>query len=152
MKKILNFVATVMLGLTAITMPASIADPTSEYARFFAIHDRLHPPEGKREPIKVLVRKTFWNDHDRVLLVDAHTTQGKGALMIVEGLAGSDWLSAFRISTGEGAVFDLTVPNGESVPCKVLVKSGRASAITPVQNAPPACNAAVNASQAISRI
>lgn len=152
-RKALPVLAAVAIGFGVSTLPASTEVATVEYAEFFAIHDALHPADtAKREPIKVLVRKTFWDDHDRVLLVDARTTQGKGALMIVEGLPGSDWLSAFRITADDGAVFGLIVPEEESVPCEVLVRSGTASTVTPVQNAPPACDEAEDSAEKFSRI
>jgi hypothetical protein len=65
--------------------------------------------------------------------------QGKGALMIVEGLPESDWLTAFRIASDDGATFELPVPDGESVPCRILIKSGSAAAVATVQNAPTEC-------------
>lgn len=152
MRRTSTLVVSVALAVGVLTLPASTETTPPEYADFFALHDRLHPPQkAKRKPIKVLVRKTFWNDHDRVLFVDARTTQGKGALMIVEGLAGADWLTAFRISADDGAVFDLLVPDGESVPCKVLVRSGAVSTVTSVQNAPPACEAADDPAKILSR-
>ncbi len=145
MPKAAPVLAAVILGLGVFTLPASIAVETFEYAAFLELHDRLHPAEPvKREP-KVLVRRSFWNDHDRVLFVDARTTEGRGALMIVEGLADSDWLTAFRISADDGAVFDLTVPEDVSVPCEVLVRSGAAFTVIPVQNAPSACEAGESA-------
>lgn len=148
----LTVLAATAIGIGVSTLPSSMQVATSEYADFFTLHERLHPPgTAKRDPIKVLVRKTFWNDHDRVLFVDARTTQGRGALMIVEGLQGSDWLADFRISADEGAVFDLIVPDGESVPCKVLVRSGAASTVTPVHNAPSTCQSADDPGKVLSR-
>lgn len=152
-RKALPVLAAVAIGFGVLTLPASTEIANLEYAEFLAFHDRLHPPEkAKREPIKVLVRRSFWDHHDRVLLVDARTTQGKGALMIVEGMPGSDWLTAFRITADDGAVFGLNVPDEESVPCEVLVRSGSAFTVTPVQNAPPACDEAEASAEIISRI
>ena len=143
----------VAVAIGVFSMPASIGVATFEYAGFLALHDRLHPADTvKRESIEVLVRRSFWDDHDRILLVDARTTQGKGALMIVEGLPGSAWLTDFRITADDGAVFGLTVPEEESVPCQVLVRSGRAFTVTPVQNAPPGCNEAEDSAEILSRI
>ncbi len=153
MRKALPVLVAVAFGFGGFTLPASIGIATLEYAEFLSLHDRLHPPDtAEREPIKVLVRKSFWDNHDRVLLGDARTIQGKGALMIVEGLPGSDWLTAFKITADDGAVFKLTVPEEESVPYKVLVRSGTAYKVTRVQNAPPACDEAKVSAETLSRI
>jgi hypothetical protein len=128
------------IGFGTLGAPANVDTATGQFSAFLDRHDLLHPVEiEKREPHRVFIRKTFWDNDDRVLRVNAGSTQGKGALMIVEGLPESDWLTAFRIASDDGATFELPVPDGESVPCRILIKSGSAAAVATVQNAPTEC-------------
>ena len=128
------------IGFGTLAAPADIDTATDQFSAFLDQHDLLHPVEiEKREPHRVFIRKTFWDNDERVLRVDAGSTQGKGALMIVEGLPESDWLTAFKIAADDGASFELPVPDGESVPCRIVIKSGTAAAIADVQNAPSQC-------------
>ena len=141
-KSPLPVIVALALGFGMIWKPSAVATADGEYTTFLALHDELHPVDiEKREPHRVYVRKTFWSDDDRTLRVDAGTTRGKGALIIVEGVPGSDWLTAFGIASEYGATFALSVPEGEAVPCRVLVRSGAESAVASVANAPAACEA-----------
>lgn len=130
----------VAIGFGTLGAPTHVETATGQFSAFLDQHDLLHPVEiERREPHRVFIRKTFWDNDARILRVDARSTQGKGALMIVEGLPESDWLTAFRIASDDGATFELPVPDGESVPCRIVIKSGKAAAIATVQNAPTKC-------------
>jgi hypothetical protein len=122
------------------TLPAPVDTSESEYSAFLSRHDLLHPSDlEKREPHRIYIRKTFWDNDKRILRVDAGTSQGKGALVIVEGVPGSDWLTAFRIADEVGARFVLPVPEQEAVPCEIIIRSGSAMSVAPVSNSPAAC-------------
>ena len=125
--------------LCARPSPVDIAD--GEFAAFLTLHDRLHPADiEKREPHRVYVRKTFWDDDDRTLRVDAGSTRGKGALIVMDGLPGSDWLSAFAVAGEHGVSFALPVPQGEPAPCMVVVRTAAERTVVAVQNAPADCS------------
>jgi hypothetical protein len=128
-------------GLCVLASPVVVDTAESEFSTFLSMHDLLHPSDlEKREPHRIYIRKTFWDNDNRILRVDAGTNQGKGALVIVEGLPGSEWLTAFSISGVDGASFKLPVPEKEAVPCKVVVRSGTAVSISVVENSPTACD------------
>ena len=137
----LPVLAAMVFGLCVFSMPAPVEVAESEYVAFHSLHDLLHPPElEKREPHRIFIRKTFWENDKRILRVDAVSSQGKGALMVVEGLPGSDWLTAFSISGMDGATFELPVPADETVPCRVVVRAGSAVSVSDVENAPALCD------------
>jgi hypothetical protein len=72
--------------------------------------------------------------------VEAETNREKGDLLILEGLPGSDWVTAFSISADFGAQFELPIPADHSVPCEIVVKSGAEFKISSVGNAPENCS------------
>jgi hypothetical protein len=128
-------------GLCFFGLPKAVDTAENEYSAFLTMHDLLHPSDlEKREPHRIYIRKTFWDNDSRILRVDAGTNQGKGALMIVEGLPGSEWLTAFSITDVDGASFELPVPEKEAVPCRVIVRSGSAVSVSVVENSPTACD------------
>ena len=128
-----------LLGLVLGSAPAPVEQATGEYAEFLAQHDRLHPQVEERKAPELLVRKAFWNDHQRTLFVNAETSTGKGTLVIVEGLPGSDWLTAFRVTKSEKASFEIPIPQDEMVPCRIMVRSAHAYRVTRIVSAPPSC-------------
>ena len=137
----LSVLVAVVAGFYVLVSPVVVDTAEIEYSTFLLTHDLLHPSDlEKREPHRIYIRKTFWDNDDRILRVDAGTNQGKGALMIVEGLPGSEWLTAFSITGVDGASFELPVPAQESVPCKVVVRSGSAVSVSKVENSPSACD------------
>jgi hypothetical protein len=137
----LSVLVAVVAGLFTFASPAVVDMAESEYSTFLSMHDLLHPSDlEKREPHRIYIRKTFWDNDSRILRVDAGTNQGKGALMIVEGLPGSEWLTAFSITDVDGASFELPVPEKEAVPCRVIVRSGSAVSVSVVKNSPTACD------------
>ena len=140
LKAPLPALAAVVAGLCVFALPSGVDTAESEFSAFMTMHDLLHPSDlEKREPHRIYIRKTFWDNDQRILRVDAGTNQGKGALMIVEGLPGSDWLTAFSITGHDGASFELPVPAEVVVPCRVRIRSGSAVSVAPVENAPTAC-------------
>ena len=135
-----------LLGLFLGSAPGPVDPAAVEYADFLAELDRVLPrTDTRKPPDRLLVRKAFWNDHSRTLYVDAETTAGKGALVIVEGLPGSDWLTAFTVTKNEKASFEIPVPQDEMVPCRILVRSAHAYRVMRIVSAPPSC---VNEAQA----
>jgi hypothetical protein len=137
----LSVLVAVVAGLCVFASPVVVDKAESEFSTFLSMHDVLHPSDlEKREPHRIYIRKTFWDNDSRILRVDAGTNQGKGALMIVEGLPGSEWLTAFSITGVDGASFELPVPMKEAVPCKVVVRSGTAVSVSAVENSPTGCD------------
>lgn len=140
MHKTLSFIA-IACGLATILIAGPVANGEAGYSEFLARHDRLHPiNRAERVPYKIKVRKAFWDNHDRVLRVEAETNREKGDLLILEGLPGSDWVTAFSISADFGAQFELPIPADHSVPCEIVVKSGAEFKISSVGNAPENCS------------
>jgi hypothetical protein len=140
LKAPLSVLVAVVAGLCVLASPVVVDKAESEYSAFLSMHDLLHPSDlEKREPHRIYIRRTFWDNDKRILRVDAGTNQGKGTLMIVEGMPGSEWLTAFRITDDEGASFELPVPAEEPVPCSVVIRSGSAVSVAPVRNSPAAC-------------
>lgn len=136
----LPVLAAVVAGLCVGSLPTTVDTAESEYSAFLTMHDLLHPSDlEKREPHRIYIRRTFWDNDKRILRVDAGTNLGKGALMIVEGMPGSEWLTAFRITGDDGASFELPVPVEEPVPCSVVVRSGSAVSVASIENSPAAC-------------
>jgi hypothetical protein len=128
-----------LMGFVLGSAPAPVDHGAGEYAGFLAQHDQLHPqPEEKKAP-ELLVRKAFWDDHERTLFVNAETTTGKGTLIVVEGLPGSDWLTAFHVTKTEKASFEIPIPQDEMVPCRIMVRSAHAYRVTRIVSAPPSC-------------
>lgn len=139
-KSALPVIVAALAGLGLFAKPSTVDTAGSEFAAFLTLHDRLHPDDiEKREPHRVYIRKTFWDDDERKLRVDAGSTRGKGALIVVEALPGTDWLSAFAIAAGEGVTFELAVPHGEPAPCRVIVRTAAEYAVADVRNAPADC-------------
>jgi hypothetical protein len=137
----LPVLAALVFGFCVFSTPAPVDVAESEYTAFHSMHDLLHPPElEKREPHRIFIRKTFWDNDKRILRVDAVSSEGRGALMVVEGLPGDDWLSAFSITDVDGATFELPVPAEEAVPCRVVIRAGSAVSISDVANAPALCD------------
>lgn len=128
-----------LLGLVLGSAPAPVDHGIGEYAEFLAQHDRLHPQPAEKKAPELLVRRAFWNDHSRTLFVNAETSAGKGTLVIVEGLPGSDWLTAFHITKNEKASFEIPIPQDEMVPCRIMVRSAHAYRVTRIVSAPPSC-------------
>ena len=128
-----------LLGFVLGSGPAPVAPATDEYADFLAAHDQLHPEAEEAIAPELLVREAFWNDHSRTLYVNAETTTGKGTLVIVEGLPGSDWLTAFHVTKNEKASFEIPIPHDEMVPCRIMIRSAHAYRVTRIVSAPPSC-------------
>jgi hypothetical protein len=140
LKAPLPVLVAVIVGLCVVALPTAVDTAESEFSAFLTMHDLLHPSDlEKREPHRIYIRRTFWDNDKRILRVDAGTNLGKGALMIVEGMPGSEWLTAFRITGDDGASFELPVPTEEPVPCSVVIRSGSAMSVAPVENSPGAC-------------
>ena len=125
-----------LLGFVLGSAPAPVDPAADEFAGFLAQHDRLHPEVEEQKAPELLVRKAFWNDHSRTLFVNAETTAGKGTLVVVEGLPGSDWLTAFRVTKNEKASFEIPIPQDEMVPCRIMVRSAHAYRVTRIISAP----------------
>jgi len=139
-KSTVPVIVAALAGFALFAKPSPVDTAGSEFAAFFTLHDRLHPADiEKREPHRVYVRKTFWDDDERKLRVDAGSTRGKGELIIIDGLPDSDWLSAFAIAGDDGVVFSLSVPQGEPAPCRVIVRTASEHTVAVVQNAPARC-------------
>ena len=128
-----------LLGMILGAAPLPVDHGAGEYAEFLALHDQLHPQSMEKKAPELLVRKAFWNDHKRTLFVNAETSAGKGTLIIVEGLPGSDWLTAFRVTKSEKASFEIPIPQDEMVPCRIMVRSAHAYRVTRIVSAPPSC-------------
>ena len=128
-----------LLGFVLGSAPAPVDQAAGEYADFLAQHDQLHPQPVEKMAAELLVRKAFWHDHSRTLYVNAETSTGKGTLVIVEGLPGSDWLTAFRVTKSEKASFEIPIPQDEMVPCRIMVRSAHAYRVTRIVSAPPSC-------------
>jgi hypothetical protein len=127
------------IGLAAFTLPHTIGDASNEFASFLDTHDQLHSTAVEPYAPEVLVRKAYWNDETRTLFVDAETSEGKGSLVVVEGLPVTDWVTAFKIAANKGVSFQLPIPENELVPCRIIVRSAHAYRITRVIDAPPTC-------------
>jgi hypothetical protein len=125
--------------------PASVDPAADEYADFMTEHDALHPKAKEQAPEEVLVRKAFWNDQKRTLYVNAETTEGKGTLLIVEGMPVNDWVTTFQVTKSDNAAFQLPIPEEALVPCRIIVRSAHAYRVARIINAPPRC---VEAAQA----
>jgi len=140
MHKTLSFAA-LACGLATILIAGPVANGDAGYSEFLARHDKLHPiNRAERVPYKIKVRKAFWDNHDRVLRVEAETNREKGDLLILEGPPGSEWLTAFSISANFEAQFELPIPDDHSVPCEIVLKSGTEFKIASVGNAPNNCS------------
>lgn len=140
MHKTLSFAA-LACGLATILIAGPVANGDAGYSEFLARHDKLHPiNRAERVPYKIKVRKAFWDNHDRVLRVEAETNREKGDLLILEGRPGSEWLTAFSISANFEAQFELPIPDDHSVPCEIVLKSGTEFKIASVGNAPNNCS------------
>lgn len=127
-------------GIAAIALPDVVAEAEGDYAEFFAVHDQLHPELiDTAQEHEVTIRKAVWIDDQRTIHVDAETTSGKGTLVVVEGLPGTDWVSAFQIAGSKRVSFHLPVPDNELIPCRIIVRSAHAYRITRVIDAPPTC-------------
>ena len=120
-------------------MPGTFGAAQSEYSSFLAAHDQLHAPVREVKAPELTVRNAYWNDASRTLHVDAETSEGKGSLVVVEGLPVSDWVTAFEIAKSKGVSFQLPIPENELVPCRIIVRSAHAYRITRVIDAPPTC-------------
>jgi hypothetical protein len=119
--------------------PAPVDPAAGEYADFMAKIDALHPAPQEKAPEELLVRKAFWNHHDRTLFVNAETTEGKGTLLIVEGDPVNDWVTTFQVTKGKSASFQLPIPEEALVPCRIIVRSAHAYRVARIINAPPRC-------------
>jgi hypothetical protein len=139
-KALLPALAATFSGFVAMTLSASVTDADGEFADFLARHDRLHPALHEQKPQHdVVVGEAVWNDADRTIYVDAETTSGKGALVVVEGLPVTDWVTAFKVAKSKSVSFQLPIPDNEIIPCRIIVRSAHAFRITRVIDAPPTC-------------
>jgi len=139
-KALLPMLAAAFTGFVALTLTSSVSDAGSEYADFFAVHDRLHPALPDLKPRHdVVVREAVWVDDERTIYVDAETTDGRGSLVVVEGLPGTDWVTAFKVAKSKSVSFQLPIPDNELIPCRIIVRSAHAFRITRVIDAPPTC-------------
>lgn len=130
-----------ILGIVLTGLPAHLDDASNEFTEFLQAHDQLHPAlPGKRAPEPVVIRKAFWQQDKRVLMVDARTPREKGELLVLEGYPDSTFVHEFKISTDYGAVFELPLAGTEAVPCRVIVHSGSVSTVVEVSNAPGTCD------------
>lgn len=131
-----------ILVISLIGMPAKIDDPGNEYAEFLAKHDLMHlVAPADKAPEQVVIRKAFWQQDKRILMVDARTPREKGELLVLEGYPDSTFVHEFRISSDFGAVFELPLAGSETVPCRIIIRSGHDSTVVDVSNAPGACAA-----------
>ena len=132
-----------ILAISLIGLPADIGTADGDYTEFLEAHDRMHPATPRKQvPETVVIRKAFWQQDQRVLLVDARTSREKGELLVLEGFPDSTFVHEFQISADFGAVFELPLEGMEAVPCRVLVRAGRGTTVVDVSNAPGACNSA----------
>jgi len=128
-----------VIALAAFVVPGSVSDARGEFSDFLDSHDQLHAQVAEEKAPLVIVRKAYWNEQSRTLLVDAETSAGKGSLVVVEGLPVTDWVTAFKIAASKGVSFQLPIPENELVPCRIIVRSAHAYRITRVIDAPPTC-------------
>ena len=119
--------------------PSPVAPAGDAFAEFIAKHDVLHPKAAEKPAEEVVVRKAFWNDHERVLHVSAETTEGRGTLLIVEGEPLNDWVTTFQVTKNKRATFQLPIPEEALVPCRIIVRSAHAYRVARIINAPPRC-------------
>lgn len=139
-KALIPVLAATFSGFVAMTLSSSVSVADGEYAEFLALHDQMHPVViDEKQPHDVIVREAVWVDAERTIYVDAETTSGKGALVVVEGLPVTDWVTAFKIAKGKNVSFQLPIPDNELIPCRIIVRSAHAYRITRVIDAPPTC-------------
>ena len=128
------------VAIILVALPKALTEANGDYADFLAKHDQLHPVLfDESQPHDVVVREAVWVDATRTIYVDAQTTEGKGSLVVVEGLPVNDWVTAFTIAKGKNVSFQLPIPDNELIPCRIIVRSAHAYRITRVIDAPPTC-------------
>lgn len=137
---LLPVLAATVAGLAIALVPLGVSDAESGFAEFFAAHDALHPVTAIDKPAQeVIVRSAVWIDQERTIYVAAETTLGKGALVVVEGMPVTDWVTAFKVAKSKNVSFQLPIPDNELIPCRIIVRSAHAYRITRVIDAPPTC-------------
>jgi hypothetical protein len=123
-------------AIVALSVPAGVlpADPVTK-------HDEPGLEGFQEWPSNTFfVNTATWEDEDRSLVVKANTFANKGTLLTLTGIPASTWVDAFTFSSNYAAHFELPIPDGQAVPCRVTVRSAFATETVSVENAPVACN------------
>lgn len=134
-----TLVATFLLA-AVFGLPVTTDDSRSDYSEFLSELDGIGLDTFQdRRPGKFFVNTATWNERNRSLTVNARSFQEKGTLLTLMGLPASTWVDAFKISSDYSADFQLAIPEGQAVPCQVMVRSAVGAKIVGVKNAPSAC-------------
>ena len=130
-----------LVGAALYGTPASLDDAEYQYSDFLdSLYEQTMPKAAPPREEDMVVRKAFWNDDRRVLMVDTRMTHGKGHLVVLEGYPSAGSVHEFRISSEMGAEFELPIDDRHAVPCRVVVKAGQLSNVVSVANAPGVCS------------
>jgi hypothetical protein len=136
---VVAIVATFLLA-AVVSLPVSAGDSRPDYSEFLSELDGMGLGNVQdRRPGTFYVNTATWNERNRSLTVDARSFQEKGILLTLMGLPASTWVDAFKISSDYSADFQLAIPEGQAVPCQVMVRSAVGTRIVSVRNAPSAC-------------
>lgn len=134
-----TLVATFLL-VAVMGLPATTDDSRSDYSEFLSELDGIGLDNFQdRRAGTFFVNTATWNERNRSLTVNARSFQEKGTLLTLMGLPASTWVDAFKISSDYSADFQLAIPEGQAVPCQVMVRSAVGAKIVSVRNAPSAC-------------
>ena len=97
------------------------------------------PTFSERQSDTFFIESAEWDPASRSLIVNTRMFHEKGTLLTMMGLPESTWVDAFQITSDYTADFEVTIPDGDPVPCFVSVRSAFEQKIVGVDNAPEGC-------------
>ena len=97
------------------------------------------PSFAERQSDTFFIESAEWDPLSRSLIVNTRMFHEKGTLMTMMGLPESTWVDAFQITSDYTADFEVSIAEGDPVPCFVAIRSAFEQKIVSVTNAPAAC-------------